>query len=511
MPLGGRFYCAPHRVEALRSIQFSWGRSGLVEIVALVGFVTLASLWGYGALVGHTAPDALPTTLLTGILLAFVPTAIWMRYVYRLDRLEPEPKWVVAGVGALGALLAMAVAVPVARQFFETQAWQHRSVLSEAVAMVMVDGVLQQLCTFAAVRFTVFLTDEFDDPIDGVVYATAAALGVVTVTNVDFVLSHQGVLPLEGATRLASHALVHVAAAAVLGYGMGRSRFASDHRVLGRGELWSVLGLVGSILVNGFAKLGATFAGIDGGDVSPWVMLSVSLVSALVVLLLVDRLILQLTREALTVGVVPAEDSDGVPGVGIMRMFPRWLGWSAAPVAVLGMAGAWAHVATSMSPPKSIQALDGLVSLTLPGGWTADMTEEGVFAQRPSLGEHTPEVHLEQMEVPSHMSEDLFVSVARAKRERSLATQHLGYRVLEVETVTLLGQEDATRAHYALVRLPPLDTPRALPWVVLGTDTYVPLRGRGVIRVITTQDAYSLEQTEEVERIVRSLDLVGVP
>jgi RsiW-degrading membrane proteinase PrsW (M82 family) len=289
-PLGDRWFCAEHRARALGALSFDWSRAGLVE-VALVGvFVWIVSLLG-----GSGATGALPTSLSAGVLLALIPTAIWLVYIYRLDRVEPEPWGLVLGVLVAGGLLGWVIVEPVAVGVLDVEAWEHRSPVAEVVASVAVRGTLSTLATYVAVRFTVYLTDELDDPLDGIVYATAAALGVVTVENVAFVVDG-GVLPFEGATAMASRALVHVAAAAVLGYGMGRARFAARG-----GALFMGGGFAGAVLVTGGAKHVAVVGGIDGGDVLPWVTLAISLGVALVTLLAIDRLMTRLMFESLAV------------------------------------------------------------------------------------------------------------------------------------------------------------------------------------------------------------------
>ncbi len=288
-PLGRRYFCNVHRAMALKSLQFDWTRSGMIEI-GLVGlFVSLVGWLG-----GDGASGALPTSMEVGLLLAVVPTLIWMAYIYRLDRVEPEPWSMVFGVFFAAGLLWHSIGKPVMQDVFQISSWVHHSTVSETVAAVFLVGTLQQLCTYLAVRYTVYLTGEFDDPLDGIVYATAASLGVATLTNIDFVMAGSGVLPLEGATAIATSALINVAAAAVLGYGLGRARFsnAGVQRWIGGAFALSV------VTHGGLSRL-ASIMGIEGRELSPMLTLSVTLVAAVVILLLIDRLMVRLMFESL--------------------------------------------------------------------------------------------------------------------------------------------------------------------------------------------------------------------
>src|SRR5262249_37553359 len=148
--------------------------------------------------------------------------------------------------------------------------------IASLVATIAVVATLQQLCTYIAVRYTVYLTAEFDEPLDGIVYISAGALGLATALNVEFVVRNEGVLPVAGAATIALSSLVHVAAAAVLGYGLGRARFAAQG-----GPWWLAASFGLSILVNGGMKHAAWVAGVDGPNFRPWVTLAVAVLLTL--------------------------------------------------------------------------------------------------------------------------------------------------------------------------------------------------------------------------------------
>lgn len=284
--IGKRHFCSEHYQRAMQAGKADWSRAGVIEVVLVTAFVALVG-WSLGSGEGAT----LPTSLGTGLVLSLVPALIWMAYIYRRDRIEPEPWGVVLGVFIAGGLLSHATAAPLAQHLFRIDDWQHQSSLASWVASVAVVGALEQLCTYLAVRYTVYLTDEFDEPMDGLVYATAAGLGVATVLSVDFVVRSQGVLPLAGATTIASTALVHVAAAAVLGYGMGYARFS------GPGGQRVLLGcFLLSVLANGGLKRLALVAGVSGGVFQPWSALVVAAGVAALILLGIDRLCARLAR-----------------------------------------------------------------------------------------------------------------------------------------------------------------------------------------------------------------------
>jgi RsiW-degrading membrane proteinase PrsW (M82 family) len=163
----------------------------------------------------------------TVLVLGVAPGAFWLWYFYRRDRVEPEPRRLVLRVflyGGLSAIPAGLVEVPFA-------------VITGAPLAVAVIAapVVEELAKLAVVHWTMYRHREFDEPMDGIVYAAAAALGFATVENVLYVAT---------ASRAAEDSAVwgHVAGVAVAravlsvpghvlfsgmwGYALGVARFS---------------------------------------------------------------------------------------------------------------------------------------------------------------------------------------------------------------------------------------------------------------------------------------------
>ena len=292
--IGARHFCREHYARALHASRSRWSRSGLVETALIGVFVALVAWIFSGPRYG-----TLPTSMGMGMLLSLVPAVIWMVYIYRQDRIEPEPWSLVGGVFLIGGLLGHSIAFPAAEEVFKLSVWGHGSRYSTWIADIAVAATLQQLCTYLAVRYTVYLTDEFDEAVDGVVYATAAALGLVTVANFRFVIQSEGVLPVAGAMEICSNALVHVAAASVLGHGLGRARFEKKGL---RGQVFLGLCFLGSIVINGGLKRFATVIGVRGTEFLPGLTFSVASVIGVVILVSIDVLTARLCMSSFEEG-----------------------------------------------------------------------------------------------------------------------------------------------------------------------------------------------------------------
>ncbi len=252
--LGGRLYCPTHYANVTKPHKGIW-TSGVVEIGAILVFVALVALIDW-----LVQPKLTGTALiLVGVLLSLIPAAIWMVFFYRQDRLEPEPKQYVLGVFVLGMLLCNAVAIPVIDGLFQVNRWLPTNTLTHIVGAILVIGITQEFLKYAAVRYSVYMTPEFDERIDGIVYGTAAGLGFAVMLNVHYVIANGGVDLYFGVVRIAVVTLAQASFAGITGYFLGRAKFEIEP------VWWQTLGVVIAATLNGlftWARGEITQAGI---------------------------------------------------------------------------------------------------------------------------------------------------------------------------------------------------------------------------------------------------------
>ena len=111
------------------------------------------------------------------------PAFLWLGFFYLQDRHEPEPKHFVLGVFLLGGFVAAPVAADLPAR--PLPAWERRAhhrrdvILPRSLPL----GLAQELAKYLVVRYSVYLSDEFDEPLDGIIYMTAAGIGFATAEN----------------------------------------------------------------------------------------------------------------------------------------------------------------------------------------------------------------------------------------------------------------------------------------------------------------------------------------
>jgi RsiW-degrading membrane proteinase PrsW (M82 family) len=218
--IANRPYCAEHYARATLGSRGTWP--------ALV--VMLAGLFALGLLMlafGSRVSDALDDRwlILVGLILAVLPTLLWLGVFRELDRLEPEPHQYLLSVTILAALLTGTIAEPLRRDAFALHTWQPDAWYWSIPVNAMIQGVIQATVVYVTVRYTVFLSDEFDERADGIIYGTAAGLGSAMLLNFHYVLDHPGLRLDVGTARIIVAALVLASLGGLVGYGLGQVKF----------------------------------------------------------------------------------------------------------------------------------------------------------------------------------------------------------------------------------------------------------------------------------------------
>ena len=163
------------------------------------------------------------TWQLAGVILA--SALFWMQYVNLKDRRQPEPRrrlllgfvlgLVAWGIAVLGFMAFEALGVPDIQ--FGERAWT-------AVYCFLIVGPLEEGAKALMAYLFVFRWREFDEPIDGFVYAAAISLGFASLEN------FYNVPDLDWGQQLARTAalpITHTLFSAIWGFGAAHARFAA--------------------------------------------------------------------------------------------------------------------------------------------------------------------------------------------------------------------------------------------------------------------------------------------
>jgi RsiW-degrading membrane proteinase PrsW (M82 family) len=218
--LGGRIYCDEHYARATMGSRGTWPAI-LAMVAGLVG-LALIMLWVGGDISDEVSDHWI---VAIGLALAIVPAVLWLGVFRQLDRLEAEPHSFLFSTLVLGALVAGTIDEPLRRGLLDLHTWHPENWFYSILVQSLTQGIIQALTVYMVVRYTVYLTDEFDERADGIIYGTAAGLGIAMLLNFNYVLDHRGLDLDVGTTRLIVNALAQAALGGVVGYGLGQVKF----------------------------------------------------------------------------------------------------------------------------------------------------------------------------------------------------------------------------------------------------------------------------------------------
>jgi RsiW-degrading membrane proteinase PrsW (M82 family) len=156
--------------------------------------------------------------VVVGLLFAVGTAGLWLVLFYRQDRVEQEPKHLVATVAAVAALAAAAVAEPLTRlapRLDPPARW---------LVAVLVIAMLREFTKYLVVRLVAVPTKNVNERADGVIYGTAAGLGYAVAMNVTFVVSAGGADVAPGFALMTAITLIHAALGGLVGYLVARDQ-----------------------------------------------------------------------------------------------------------------------------------------------------------------------------------------------------------------------------------------------------------------------------------------------
>lgn len=155
--------------------------------------------------------------LMSVLAAAIAPGIALLAYFYLKDRYESEPIHTVIRMFILGALLV-----------FPTMVLQRTFVLgfgeSSFLYSFVYSAFLEEFLKWFLVFFIIYKHQDFNEPYDGIVYATAVSLGFATLENVIYALLFSpsvSSLLMRALLPVSGHALFGV----MMGYYMGRAKF----------------------------------------------------------------------------------------------------------------------------------------------------------------------------------------------------------------------------------------------------------------------------------------------
>ncbi|HOX84399.1 MAG TPA: PrsW family glutamic-type intramembrane protease [bacterium] len=176
---------------------------------------------------------------------AVIPAVLLLIHFYRMDRLRPEPKGLILKIFFLGIAFTF-LALGMESDVANLEARLPDGVLwNAAFHAYLASAFIEETLKLLVVWLFVYRTVHFDEATDGIIYTITAGLGFACLENILYVLN--GGISLAVA-RAISAVPLHALASGLMGYYIGRAKFAS-HRI--SKILLFIVGLTVAVLIHG--------------------------------------------------------------------------------------------------------------------------------------------------------------------------------------------------------------------------------------------------------------------
>jgi RsiW-degrading membrane proteinase PrsW (M82 family) len=164
----------------------------------------------------------------------FLPVLFWAGYHYYKDRRLPEPLSRLAlafgfGVGAFYLSGLMYWSLDLVNLRYNAYALAETNIPGLFAYSILAIGGIEEFAKLLPFLLFVIRFKDFNEPIDGIIYASFIALGFATLENIQYL---HGATGAEAWARGFAGPLVHIVFASIWGYYIGRAFLCNRNRAL---------------------------------------------------------------------------------------------------------------------------------------------------------------------------------------------------------------------------------------------------------------------------------------
>lgn len=212
-----RLLTPPREEEEVYPYRRAWE-----SIIREIGILTVMSAIFYAiGLVGITIPERIHAPM--NYILPFVPVGLWFYFSAWRESRVLEPRRQLLVVMLVSGLVANGLGVPFINALNPTEWLASASSFERILGYMLTVGLVQQGLVYMVLR-VILWQDGFRNRWDTLAYASAAAVGYATVTNLHLIMA--GIIsPDVLALRIYTNVVIHYASCVILAYGLSELRF----------------------------------------------------------------------------------------------------------------------------------------------------------------------------------------------------------------------------------------------------------------------------------------------
>ena len=180
-----------------------------------------------------------PVNSIILFLISILPGILWVRYFYKKDKYDPEPKSLIVRDflwGLFSVFPASYLESPFSALFNP-----NNSVLTLLFASIFIVGFIEEGTKAYIIYILHFKNIEFDERVDGIIYSVTVGLGFAAAENLFYTMIYGYQV---GLVRAFITTLAHASFTGIFGYFLGIAKIENKNYLI-------VIGLFISILLHG--------------------------------------------------------------------------------------------------------------------------------------------------------------------------------------------------------------------------------------------------------------------
>ncbi len=174
----------------------------------------------------------------TLLILAIAPSLAICGYIIHKDRFEKEPVWLMIAAFCFGIFSVFPASI--SSLMGASFVVNNGNLINSALYAFWVVALSEEFAKFFFLRYILFKRKEFNEPMDGIVYAVMIGMGFASFENVLYVAQHGlGVALFRMVTAIPAHAVFAV----TMGYHVGLAKFDTTHtnELMRKGLIYPIL------------------------------------------------------------------------------------------------------------------------------------------------------------------------------------------------------------------------------------------------------------------------------
>lgn len=185
------------------------------------------------------------------ILIGVLPAIFLIVYMYKQDKIEPEPPSLLIKLFIFGGLTTFVASI-----LEELGMWIETSIMGDTnsiwfyvIEYFIVVGLTEEGVKYFALRKTTWYDPNFNYVFDACIYATTVSLGFAAFENVLYIFNYGlGVAPIRAVTAIPMHCIAGI----FMGHYYGQAKFAEYQHDWSRMHLYNVLSVLIPMILHGF-------------------------------------------------------------------------------------------------------------------------------------------------------------------------------------------------------------------------------------------------------------------